>query len=336
MRLKQIKVKKIIIYCITLLIIALSCKKEIDQFPRSANLKTSQIPYSDIKLEDSLLSFANMATFVSSLTVLERETHKWDSAFVAQNSLLSGDALSDYEDSTNFDCEKPLTDFESNYSFNSLRQKINDYEEIWLNNETLIDSTDPDDYFINDNVLRTVLNEYNEVIIDGSIYKPMEDGTTIEITDCSMLTLSKIRQNLINIDTASNIIVHFSDVNRSNTCRMISKSGYVYNGSNYRLKWVCSVISYPWAGYAKAKTKSYKKKRRRWKKYRTYMEASISGKVTSGNCTQQTIPTVFVNGNKKQITAKVTSWGNTLKTEKGITNSYHKAVDRTHNYTLTW
>ena len=90
----------------------------------------------------------------------------------------------------------------------------------------LVDSTDPENNFIDDEYIRTILNEYNEFIIDTSIYIMREDGSTLEIIDSSFTTLQLIRDDRIDVDTATNIIIHSPNSAGSGTCITKTQKGF--------------------------------------------------------------------------------------------------------------
>ena len=201
----------------------------------------------------------------------------------------------------------------------------------------LVDSTDPENNFIDDEYIRTILNEYNEFIIDTSIYIMREDGSTLEIIDSSFTTLQLIRDDRIDVDTATNIIIHSPNSAGSGTCITKTQKGFKESTcGNYRIKWKCYVHNYVVVGIAAAKTISYKKKGNRWKKHRTYIISRVHGKVTNGQCAQDTTINKTYIETTKSLTCRIKFWNNAIKTERDYTKSYHFASNISKNYSLTW
>jgi len=62
-----------------------------------------------------------------------------------------------------------LIDFENQFQFNSLRKVVEAQIVSWLNNTTLDTLNDPDDHFIMDEELRTLLTPDCKVMIGGNV-----------------------------------------------------------------------------------------------------------------------------------------------------------------------
>ncbi len=139
----------------------------------------------------SILAFDNIETYKITLEKLEQDTESWDDAFVAEWGCLDDDALNDKEKALHFDSEKPLTDFENQYGFNSLRQKFLIVEENWLNNDILDEVNDPNDKYPWDSDEMTLMGENGEIQVGRSIYI-FEKNRIVEITDADFNKLSRI------------------------------------------------------------------------------------------------------------------------------------------------
>jgi len=309
----------------------------------------SEIPYDNISVENisgksaasRILVFRDMRSFVATMNDLERQVETLDNAFIDQYADLNEDEINDMEDRLRFNEEQPLIDFERRYRFSSLRKKIDALEEIWLNNEELDLRNDPDNHFIDENALRTLLNENEEVVIGRSIYKFTDRGY-IEISGRSFETLSQLDvQNINANDLPENVkLVGDFDANRAEGCHSSKRnSGYKTSG-NKRIKWVISHWTHPWGRRAMAKTKNYKKRGNRWKKRRSYCFATVGGSVSGsdGNCDSS----VNFNpgggyashGNKKKIKHSISVQTKTLS---GWMNSGHSGIGGiSHTRTLTF
>ncbi len=86
-----------------------------------------------------------------------------------------------------------LDEFEQSLKFYSLRKKIENETKELLWNRTLTEENDPDNHFIPDDYLRTVLNPYLEIKIGQVIHKFINKYIGVEIMDGSIETLKRIR-----------------------------------------------------------------------------------------------------------------------------------------------
>lgn len=163
-----------------------------------------------------------------------------------------------------------------------LRKKIREEEEVWLDNEELDTINDPDNHYIDDVYLRTVLNLGAEVMIGRSIYKITDEGTNWEITDGDVSALEMIRNGQYDeAEALENVIAHYRGQALHSACKTWkADAAYKLYGNNKKLykKYIC-VRNYMWAHYVKAKTKSYKKRGNRWKNYYTTVKAKVYGKI---------------------------------------------------------
>lgn len=243
------------------------------------------IPYSAISLTNGLLEFDDMDAFVQTLTALENRVDNWTEDFMEAYTNLEDEELNDFIDSIGFKEEQPLINFEANFSgFASLRHEIFELEDYWLENDGENIEDDPDNHFIMEDELRSVLNVHSEVKIGGSIYKFTGAGY-VEVTDGSFSTLLELRED-INY-SAENI---FRDMGCNDTCATgKTKADFAYNiERTRRIKWRVSHRTYPWpiGRYVKAQTKNYRKVGSRWRRYSVEAVAMVYGNVSgsSGDC----------------------------------------------------
>lgn len=128
------------------------------------------------------LSFESIQDFENTYYQLEAELDAND--FYIRNMI--GTVTSDEEIDAKFvqynlDEFKPLKDFENLYGLNSLRNEIFNQENAWLATQgDDFDEDDPDNHYIFDIILRTMLNKDAEVMIAGTIYR-FDNWATIEI-----------------------------------------------------------------------------------------------------------------------------------------------------------
>lgn len=299
-----------------------------------------------------MLVFPDMETFKATLAELERQTKELDDAFVEFYSDLDEEALNAKEEEIAFNEEKPLYDFENFLNFNSLHQQIAIEEEQWLSQEELDMGNDPDDHFVFEEELRSLLNADGEVQIGNSIYKLTEDGY-FEITDGDLNSLAIIDNNNKNYNSLPKNIIFVGNENsflksddddNNDDCRSWkSKSSFKKKGDK-RIKWKVKHSTWPWDRYASAKTTNYKKKKRGWKKYRAYTKTKVYGFISdknadgSADCTKKLNfnpdNNYAVHNSKKSVKHKIIVL---TKTKSGWIKGYHYGAGGiSYTSTLTW
>lgn len=320
----------------------ISCEKEVDSLNNSQNGIDYLTKSNSIQKINGVLIFPDTAFVSRTLALLDAEITQEGASFNGTYGHLSEAEIENLIDSIGYNENKPLVDFEAGFAFQSLRSKIETDEINWLLNtsgEKIED--DPDNHFISDDVVRSILTENSEVGIGTSLYKVVDNGY-YEITDGNFVTLYSLRSNPIDISGKPNVIF-YADGEMKNGCKSSKRDArFKYNSNNTRrIKWVVSHWTYPWGRYAKAKTYNYKKKNNKWKKYKTYCEAQVYGNISEsdGNCsTAHTFNTpagyyVFEN-NKKDVKHKVKV---STKTKSGWVKGYHEGAGGiSHTSTLTW
>ena len=302
----------------------------------------SSVQYSNISVEpkgfigqngsDEILTFQDMEDFIATLTELERQVQDLDDAFVEFYKDLDEEALNAKEEEIEFNEEKPLLDFANQIGFNSLYQKIYTDERAWLSQDDPDWNNDPDNYFIDNEALRVLLNEDSEVKIGMSIYKFNEDGSYYEITDGNLIKLDQID----NREGDINIIIHNNQqsieeckTNKSNFDYIVSSSGL------HRIKWVIKVYNYPWGCGIKSKVKSYKRRGRSWRKHRTYLGIGLEGRMCLANDSlgASTGWFYYSKEGKKKLSLKNTG---SCQTKTNQVHGYHYGNGLVYNSTLRW
>jgi len=299
-----------------------------------------------------LLVFEDMEHFKATLAELERQVEELDSAFLEYYPDLDGDSLITIEEEIGFNEEDPLYNFGEKLHFHTLHADIATAEEEWLDNEELDEENDPDDYFVFDESVRTLLNADNEVQIGNSIYKLVEEGY-FEIVDGDVNSLrvldpASTSSMRINASTLPENIVFHGESNEGNAkvnlfddCKGMKRDVYWGYGNRRKIKCVVSHWNNPWGSRrVAAKTKNYRKKKRRWKKYRTTCYAKVYGHISGwgGDCSTMEN---FNSGNsyaRKRRRKKVKHKINVqTKTKSGWVKGWHKgagSVER--NTVLNW
>lgn len=116
----------------------------------------------------NILVFPSWVNYNQTIDYLDQQTETYCDAFDLQWGYLSDDLYEVKCNELGFDEDKKLLQFENNFTFCSLRKKINTLETAWLaiQGDGLWDANaDLDNHFIEDDTERALLNEGVEVII---------------------------------------------------------------------------------------------------------------------------------------------------------------------------
>jgi len=156
------------------LVLAAGCRKAEDltdnqSTPPAFAAKSQTAP--PIECRNGMLHFADMDEVRRTLALLEAGEAEHLNAFVAKYGHLDEAGFNKAVEGEGFVEEQPLMDFEGLFPcYGSLRQKIAADEEAWLAHEELDEATDPDNHFVDDEYVRTILNAEGQVRIGDSVY----------------------------------------------------------------------------------------------------------------------------------------------------------------------
>ena len=259
---------------------------------------------------------ANKQEYRNLMADLEGKVETWDDEFVAKWGHLDDDALNAKEEELSFDSEKPFTDFENQSGLGSLRQKYLAAEEAWLNNEELDEATDPDNdplFSSFDESDMAVLNKLAEIQIGTTIYKQLNaeqitlinnavtqkrvqknipkviEGSFLKIKDADYKTLIAFNKGAVSVIDNNNVSIgNNTDPSASKASCDYGKTTRVfkYPASRRRIKAIVKVPQPKFGSIGKVKTKmkSYKRRGRGWKKWRTSIATWSEGKVYDFDC----------------------------------------------------
>lgn len=242
-----------------------------------------------ITVANGILSFNSFADVEQTLDYLEYRYEQYDDAFLTQYPGLTDDQYETLEESLNYDDDQPYINFENQYGISSKRAQIVAAEDAWLDTaygDSI--SMDPDDIFIPDDELRTIVNSFGELRIGTTYYVFNDDGSYYEggvqyLNEVIALRTLKKGQAL-----PPHITRHESQLSAViEQCRSGKRdTGYKYNsGHTWRFKHVTSIWNFPWGGRIIGKTKSYKKKSNgKWRKRRATIGVLVRGDVTRLGC----------------------------------------------------
>lgn len=144
-------------------------------------------------VENNILSFDSEEEFDATLDSLETVYNDYSLEFSRSVEGMSDEEVNNKIKNENIDLEKPLTDFENQYEFVSLRNKIDQKEKEWLANPNPDFTLCPQVHSIATFSERCLWNENGEIMIAGKIYKYSDDDTKyIKILDGDFVKLALI------------------------------------------------------------------------------------------------------------------------------------------------
>jgi len=238
--------------------------------------------------------------------------------------------------------------FESLFNYTSLRNQINNDREIWLNNNELDITNDPDDKWVEGIGIRTVLNSNGAIKIGNSIFVVKQFGDTYEITDGNFETMTAI----VNVQTSglSKTIIHKADgsqVDGSNGTVLkaasdcdgwMTKSGQVKYKSNTRLlKGKVWVHNLPFYANIGSKSENFKKSGNNWNKSKANsIYTSSAGTLYDNQCKNSgTLSMGKTRTNKKDVKETRTYWNQVTKSKTGQYASGHSVTDANSSAAFT-
>ena len=179
--------KKLIIILIAVL--AISCEKEL--YEDNLKVQTNEIPVpkflakktipAGVEIVGGVAKFDDVLSLNNTLENLYIESEEWrNSVFnYAKIQEFDEDQIYDFITTEDITLNEVHEDWENSLAFQSIRQKIETEMEAWLDNEVLDTLNCPDDYFIVDEELRTVINLDNQFAVGDLIYQVLPNWDII-------------------------------------------------------------------------------------------------------------------------------------------------------------
>lgn len=285
-------------------------------------------PCMDFELMDvdgvNILHFSTMDCFKQMNAHLAYKVELLDNEFIENNSDLEEEAINQLEEELHFNEEQPLIDFEIENGFNSLRQRLEEEAYVYNGLEDVSGLVDPFYDIVYDESIQTLLNERHEVIIDNTIYKINQDGSYWVIQNLDFDALASVSR-----DASDEVVL--SEIENANLigfpppeeCSRDRERGKETVGK-YRIKWKMKLFIAFYGGGLKVKVKGFKKKKKRWKKRRSYCVVGFKGKLcdADGHLTLGSNNwSYFKRSNKKRWSWKTR--GSTKSKDKKITGYFH-------------
>lgn len=207
-------------------------RRALDAFPAIENIK-------------GILAFASNEHVQAALDYIDGLAQAYN-----QELLKAANGKTDIPASQELDGQKPYAEFEAGLKFDSLRAALFQKQIEWLRaNQTSDDSTDPDNYHIAEDNIRSIINPYNELSIGDKHYRFNPDGPQ---TYASLEELIASRPRT-DSDSKGRRLQGWS----CGSWRF--RFGSLTTGTS-RIKWTVGHYWFPWAYRAVARTCNY----RRW------------------------------------------------------------------------
>lgn len=250
---------------------------------------------------NNMLHFSSYEEYESLLAGLEAGVELHEDQFVSMYDHLDEDELNEIEESTGFNEDLPLEDFESLHSFYSLRKATVTAENNWLQTSdqpSFSWDDNPDNFTYIDGVEQTFYNTWHEVMIYNTIYKITETGYyTIDATrpDASV-ALSAINANImVNpediVSSYPGTVSYNSGI--SNTCIYTKNRTKTFTNGKYRIEAKQKMKTGTFNIVYKSVTKNYKKVGSKWKKRRIHSYAGLQGQFKNCNFSDCTLNPYF-------------------------------------------
>lgn len=337
--------KILFIVCLAGTIIA-GCSKEknIEQFSttdQSAFEKINVITYNNgLKTGTTMLEFASIQTFDTTLYMLEQQMRIYDSSFYAQYGYLSEEAYDAKQTELGYNEQTPLIEFESLLPYsNTMRQVYVALENDWLSKTELDISAYPKIDYPFSLAEMTVLNSDGEVKIGNCILKLTKNGY-LWITDGSFTTLSSFNNGDTSVLNLSTVI---TNLNESSGDDCASWKGKDFEDPYASGKKVIKHVhhhSYPWKWTESAEITSYKQTSNGWKKYAVDLGVSCQSYFRTSDCLAcYQVWSGWKRKHEKGIEKNNTIWGNLLglRAENGASvYGGFEYPDHANSLVLTW
>lgn len=292
-------------------------------------------------LISNMLEFESWQDFEETANMLDQQVEVYDDAFVTQYDKLTLDQLNDTEVEVNFNNQQPLINFENSIGFtNSLRKRFNTENEIYLNDEILDESKNPNLTLAFSNGELALVNDKQQVKIGEEIFEFNQNGY-VSISQDYEENLTLLASNSSSLANQTGVTVSNNSTNNSCTGWKATRSDHPYASGKFAQR-VAKIRSVPFYTKTEKMTINYKKNRRnRWKEARTHQSVDIYHSLADVDCNKN-----GVGGSKPMNTYKkkkrrdihLAEWGNPkMKAQNGGSlGGNHRYSGITTYYTLSW
>lgn len=244
-----------------------------------------------ISISNGILCFETEQICNYAITFLEMEQNNRENLFLSQYGHLTLEAIEEVEAQTGYTENEVYEEFEHLYGFNSLRKKIYEEEVLWLETSAVHEdpdpTKDPDNHFIFDIAVRTILNEYCEVKIGGHFYKFFAGGY-IDILDGDYEKLLILRNNIDAATDMENVKIVGNSPEELNArslpvCNASEFDVKYFSASGFRIKCKVGIGYRLFSKHVYAKTINYRRTGNnfdKWKRVRGNTTCRVWGDVS--------------------------------------------------------
>jgi len=333
------KYKSYILVIITSVIMIInSCEKDTELIEdQTINIQLNQkyeLPTelkTDLKQKNGLVIFQNKEQFDKITNLLEEETEKYINSYFSKfDKDASIEEINNQVDKDKFNPNVVYEAFEEYHSITSLRSRLVELEDEWLDHETL-EGNSPLNHTLSERCW-PIANTSGEYQIGETIYRAEKSGVIYEIGNSDYETLNQIRNNpkeFLNYkSTNSNLIIHNPEAAYNLKSTEEHCWAFVREEKTLLYNWhgIGMIIDLDWDGYgstAKAKTLAYRKKKRlfgyKWAREWTSMTAFVHVADHTYNCELQDTYNSGINYRDwaYYVTAKIYGSLQIIRTRKG-------------------
>lgn len=269
-----------------------------------------------------MLSFDTWQEFESTAVTLENQVDVYEDNFLVGTENMTEDDLNAYEERVGFNPQQPLVDFENGLAFtNSLRVQYNNEEAVFLADDVLLDSKDPDLKTLFSDEELSLLNNRQEVMVAGEIYRFDTEGYSIYNTSFVETFNSR--------GTAGSGCTSWKE----------SHSYLNYNSNSRRVKRIDVIRSVSFYCKTKARVVNYKKKNSGWKRHRTNLGVAVQAYLyTPRTCARREL-TAFSGYKRKKrraLTKVMTNWAHYSALNGTSVIGYFEYSGNSSTYALQW
>ncbi|GEN76238.1 hypothetical protein [Chryseobacterium hagamense] len=269
--------------------------------------------------QNNILIFPTLQDYENAIVKLDQQIEDYNDAFDQQTAGMTDTEADDYAESVDFDENQPLIDFEKELKFCSLRQHLANLDDAWLDQQ--VDgawdlNTSPDEYYIDDETERALLSLGSEFIVGDckngyTLYKRYDWGyASFAINDIGTATdiltalnnITNPTQQPININGAtqgqvSQAVEPYKDSGVTVVATVPApQGGYCHSEIKDKGEYLFSperkivwkhkfkdahFPNFPGQTLMKTYTRSYRKKKGKWKKFKATIYTGFYGKTAT-------------------------------------------------------
>jgi len=198
---------KISFFGVLLLLSFVACEKQFDQSYYEHSTASDD---NKIEVEHGMLVFSDTSHFIQMYNQLEIDNSIYLHNFYNIIKSYKGDkAIEDFMTEKGLSEYHILEEFEAKFNYTSLRQKIADEMDEYNKIRDPGDLNSPEEAYISDEILQTLLNSNGEIKIGTSIYKIIGDNIVIKVLDNNYDIVNRItKYNYLDFKGTDNIIIY--------------------------------------------------------------------------------------------------------------------------------